>query len=103
MHLPLLLTTLVKVEFRFIGNFLLLPSCPDYPECTLYCISMLVGTCITCHPHGHLLSTPLRPGRHPREEVGLAAVGPVIEHQDVAPILVVVADGEAGQQVLGTQ
>ena len=32
----LFLTTLVKGEFRLIGNFLLLPSCPDYPEYTVH-------------------------------------------------------------------
>ncbi len=31
----LFLTTSVKGEFRLIGNFLLLPSCPDYPEYTV--------------------------------------------------------------------
>ncbi len=31
----LFLTTSVKDEFWLIGNFLLLPSCPDYPECTV--------------------------------------------------------------------
>ncbi len=35
-YLPLFLTTSVKGEFRLIGNFLLLPSCPDYPEYLYY-------------------------------------------------------------------
>ena len=34
------LTTSVKGEFWLIGNFLLLPSCPDYPEYTVLLIGI---------------------------------------------------------------